>query len=52
MNAIDDLLLPYSFDISLYSQINDPDLRDHIRRVGVALYEVERIATEIKTATI
>ena len=32
---IDDLLLPYSFDISIFDQINNPDLIDHIKRKGV-----------------
>lgn len=45
MDEIDDLLLPYTFDLSLYSQINDPDLRDHIRRVGAPLYESESALT-------
>jgi uncharacterized protein len=45
MDDIDDLLLPYSFDISLYSQINDPDLRDHIRRVGAPLYQSDSALT-------
>lgn len=32
---IDDLLLPWKVDLSLWHQIDAPDLRDHIRRVGV-----------------
>ncbi|MFH1428605.1 MAG: nucleotidyltransferase domain-containing protein [Candidatus Margulisiibacteriota bacterium] len=36
---IDDLLLPYTFDISIYKQINNPDLRDHIKRVGVVFFD-------------
>ena len=37
--ALDDLLLPYEMDLSLMSSITHPALLDHIRRVGVALYE-------------
>jgi len=37
--ALDDLLLPYQFDLSLLHQIDNPDLLDHIRRVGVVIYE-------------
>ena len=37
--AIDDLLLPYQVDLSLFSQLQHPELIDHIRRVGVPLYE-------------
>jgi len=33
LSAIDDLLLPWSVDLSLHADLN-ADLRDHIRRVG------------------
>ena len=33
-NEIDDLLLPYKFDISIFHQISNPDLIAHIDRVG------------------
>ncbi|MGJ7579667.1 nucleotidyltransferase domain-containing protein [Variovorax sp. RHLX14] len=36
---IDELDLPYKIDLSLYSQIEDPALRDHIDRIGRPLYE-------------
>ncbi len=36
--ALDDLLLPYTFDLSIYHQINNPDLIDHIIRVGKKFY--------------
>ncbi|MGE4465890.1 nucleotidyltransferase domain-containing protein [Sphaerochaeta sp.] len=36
---IDDLLLPYSFDISSWQQIDNPALREHIERVGVVIYQ-------------
>jgi len=39
MDEIDDLLLPYTFDLSIFSQISDPNVIEHIRRVGVTLYE-------------
>ena len=39
VNDIDDLLLPYTFDISLLKYIKDPDILDHIARVGLPLYE-------------
>ncbi len=38
MDELDDLLLPYTIDLSILDNINDPDLRDHIRRVGVTFY--------------
>ena len=37
-NRIDDLLLPWKFDLSLLHQIDNPALLDHIRRVGVIFY--------------
>ncbi len=36
---LDDLLLPYTFDISIYQHIKDKDLLDHIARVGVCFYK-------------
>jgi len=38
-NELDDLLLPYQIDLSLMSSLGHPALLDHIRRVGVVLYE-------------
>jgi uncharacterized protein len=36
---LDDLLLPYIFDISVFDQLGNSDLRDHIERVGQVFYE-------------
>lgn len=36
--ALDDLLLPYTFDVSVYSHIKNIDLLDHINRVGIEFY--------------
>lgn len=36
---IDDLLLPYCFDISIFKDIENLDLIDHINRVGLIFYE-------------
>jgi predicted nucleotidyltransferase len=35
---IDDLLLPYTFDISIYHQLDNPELINHIKRVGKTFY--------------
>lgn len=40
-NALDDVLLPYKIDLSIYDQIDNPDLLDHIQRVGTVFYEKE-----------
>lgn len=39
MDNLDDLLLPYTIDLSIFSHISDPDVLAHIQRVGVSLYE-------------
>lgn len=39
MDELDDLLLPYMIDLSIYAQIDNPALREHIDRVGVVLYQ-------------
>ncbi|MEW5718635.1 MAG: nucleotidyltransferase domain-containing protein [Chloroflexota bacterium] len=39
MDELDDLLLPYTIDLSIFANIGDPDVVDHIRRVGVTFYE-------------
>ncbi len=36
---LDDLLLPYTFDLSIYHQINNQDLIDHIKRVGKRFFK-------------
>jgi predicted nucleotidyltransferase len=37
--ALDDLLLPYFFDISNFKQIENTDLLEHINRVGKPLFQ-------------
>lgn len=36
---IDDLLLPYEFDISLFSTLQNQALKEHILRRGICVYE-------------
>ena len=38
-NELDDLLLPYQIDLSIFSEITHADLINHIQRVGVVFYE-------------
>lgn len=40
--TLDDLLLPYKIDLSIYRKIENADLLAHITRVGVVFYERER----------
>ncbi|HBA86814.1 MAG TPA: hypothetical protein DCZ75_02175 [Geobacter sp.] len=35
---LDDLLLPYQIDLSIFHRIENLDLREHIERVGVVFY--------------
>jgi predicted nucleotidyltransferase len=37
---IDDLLLPYETDLSIFNQIENPGLVDHINRVGKNFYQL------------
>jgi uncharacterized protein len=36
---LDDILLPYSFDLSLFQHIENPALIEHIMRVGIVFYQ-------------
>lgn len=36
--ALEELYLPYSFDISIYHQISNSDLIAHIQRIGKSIY--------------
>ena len=44
--ALEELDLPYSFDISLLKQIDNPSLIDHINRVGVTFYQADTYAAD------
>jgi len=39
MAEIDDLLLPYTIDLSIFNTISDHDVIEHIQRIGVTFYE-------------
>ncbi|MEL7225524.1 MAG: nucleotidyltransferase domain-containing protein [Cyanobacteria bacterium P01_D01_bin.36] len=38
-DKIDDLLLPYLFDLSILRQIENPNVVEHINRVGLLFYQ-------------
>jgi type I restriction enzyme, R subunit len=44
--ALDDLNLPYSFDVSLLQQIDNDNLLAHIEHVGVEFYNAETFAMD------
>jgi uncharacterized protein len=37
-DLIDDLLLPYKVDLSIYKMLKHPELEEHINRVGLEFY--------------
>ncbi|OYX81919.1 MAG: hypothetical protein B7Y83_16600 [Flavobacteriales bacterium 32-34-25] len=41
-NELDDLLLPYKFDISIYHTISSIELLNHIERVGQLFFQKEK----------
>jgi predicted nucleotidyltransferase len=45
MDDLDDLLLPYMIDLSIFHHISDPDVVEHIQRVGATFYEKRKTTT-------
>ena len=41
VTALDDLWLPYTFDLCSYHALSNADLKGHIDRVGVPFYVAE-----------
>lgn len=39
--ALDDLLLPYTIDLSVFAELKHPELEGHIQRVGVVFFQRE-----------
>jgi len=50
--AIDDLLLPYQFDISIFRALKNENLIAHIHRVGITIYERKNEWKEYKLGEI
>ena len=44
--ALDELYLPYTFDISIFDQLENPDFVDHILRVGKTFYQKENMRVD------
>ena len=38
-NDLDDQLLPYTIDLSIFKNIRNPEMIEQIERIGVALYK-------------
>ncbi len=50
LDEIDDLLLPYTIDLSIYRTLSDPDFIEHIQRVGVTFYDKREFVHEVARA--
>ncbi|MCY7352781.1 MAG: nucleotidyltransferase domain-containing protein [Cytophagaceae bacterium] len=48
-NRLEDLDLPYSFDLVVYHHIQDAPLIEHIDRIGKLLYQAEPMLSESVT---
>ena len=46
LDDLDDLLLPYTIDLSIFHQVADPDVVEHVQRVGVPFYERDTAVSE------
>lgn len=42
MTELDDLLLPWTIDLSLFKDLNHQTLREHIERVGIVFFSSEK----------
>jgi len=40
-DALEDLLLPYTIDLSVFAELKHPELEAHIQRIGVVFFERE-----------
>ncbi len=49
LDDLDELLLPYTIDLSIFNDIRDPDVIEHIQRVGVTFYDKGEAIPELAT---
>jgi predicted nucleotidyltransferase len=49
LDDLDDLLLPYTIDLSIFKDIDDLDVIEHIQRVGIPFYNKGEFAPELAT---
>jgi predicted nucleotidyltransferase len=49
LDDIDELLLPYTIDLSIFNDIRDPEVIEHIRRVGIKFYDKSEYAPLVAT---
>ena len=46
-DALDDLLLPHRFSLIVYDETTDPEVAAHIQRVGIPLFQRERVDEDL-----
>ncbi len=46
-NELDDLMMPYFIDLSLFYGITDPGFLQHINRVGLPFYTKKHLAAQL-----
>jgi len=49
LDDLDELLLPYTIDLSIFNDIGDPDVIEHIQRAGVIFYDKGEAIPELVT---
>jgi predicted nucleotidyltransferase len=49
LNDLDELLLPYIIDLSIFDDIGEPDVIEHIQRVGITFYDKNEAVPELET---
>lgn len=49
LGDLDDLLLPYTIDLSIFRDIDDLDVIEHIQRVGILFYDKGEFAPALAT---
>jgi uncharacterized protein len=47
LDDLDNLLLPYTIDLSIFDNIDDLDVIEHIQRVGVTFYDKSEAIPEL-----
>jgi predicted nucleotidyltransferase len=49
LDELEELLLPYTIDLSIFTDIDDPDVIEHIQRVGLTFYDKSQVVLELAT---
>ena len=47
LDDIDELFLPYTIDLSIFKDISDSDVIEHIQRLGVTFYDRDETIPEL-----